>query len=205
MILSDKPEKILYGDGYITDSLGALSFRISAKSFYQVNSVQAERLYRIAMKMARLTGFDEVLDAYCGTGTIALTAAKWGAGHVTGIELNPSAVSDAVENAKQNNISNADFVCSDASVYFKQLAREGRRADVVFLDPPRSGSDERFLASLIKLKPKTVIYISCNPETLERDLRYLTSMGPYTVRGIQPVDMFPHTPHVETVALLSKT
>ena len=203
MVLSDGPCKVIYGEGWIEDELCGLRFRISAKSFYQVNAYQAARLYTIAMRMARFKGSEYVIDAYCGTGTIGLIAASWGAGSVTGIELNPSAVEDAKANAELNNITNASFICADASAELKRMAKEGSTADVVFLDPPRSGSDERFLASVIKLSPKTVIYISCNPETLARDLRYLTKMGPYKMVGAQPVDMFPQTGHVETVALIS--
>ena len=204
MVLSDGPCTVLYGEGWIEDVLCGLRFRISAKSFYQVNASQAARLYTIAMRMARFKGNESVIDAYCGTGTIGLVATSWGAGHVTGIELNSSAVEDAVENARINGIENATFICADASAELKKMAKEGARADVVFLDPPRSGSDERFLASLIKLAPETVIYISCNPETLARDLRYLTKMGPYRMVGAQPVDMFPQTSHIETCVLLGK-
>ncbi|MCQ2411616.1 MAG: 23S rRNA (uracil(1939)-C(5))-methyltransferase RlmD [Sphaerochaetaceae bacterium] len=204
MVLSDGPCKVLYGDGYVEDTLCGLRFRISAKSFYQVNPSQAAKLYTIAMRMARFSGNETVIDAYCGTGTIGLVAASWGAGHVTGIELNPDAVEDAKANAVLNDLTNADFICGDASVVMKQMAKEGRSADVVFMDPPRSGSDERFLASVIKLSPKTVVYISCNPETLARDLRYLTSMGPYRMVGAQPVDMFPQTEHVECVCLIER-
>lgn len=204
MVLGDDPEKVLYGPGYIEDQLCGLTFRISAKSFYQVNPVQTAILYTIAMRMARLSGKESVIDAYCGTGTIGLVAAKNGAAHVLGIELNPDAVRDAVSNAQRNGIENAEFVCDDASKYLKRLASEKQRVDVLFLDPPRAGSDEQFLASLIRLAPDTVVYISCNPLTLERDLRYLLKFGPYEVRGIQPVDLFPWTEHVETVVLLSR-
>lgn len=204
MVLGDEPEMILYGPGYIEDRLCGLTFRISAKSFYQVNPVQTKVLYEIAMRMARLTGKESVIDAYCGTGTIGLVAARNGAAQVLGIELNPDAVRDAVSNASLNGIENVQFVCDDASKYLKRLAAEKQHVDVVFLDPPRAGSDEQFLASLIRLAPDTVVYISCNPLTLERDLRYLLDFGPYEVRGIQPVDLFPYTEHVETVVLLTK-
>lgn len=204
MVLTDGPIRTLYGEGFIQDNLCNLSFRISARSFYQVNATQAAKLYTIAMRMARFKGNENVIDAYCGTGTIGLIASSWGAGHVTGIELNPDAVEDAVFNASLNGLQNVSFICADASVEMKKMAKEGAKVDVVFLDPPRSGSDERFLASLIKLSPKTVIYISCNPETLARDLRYLTKMGPYKMVGAQPVDMFPQTSHIETCVLLCK-
>ncbi|MBO6000647.1 MAG: 23S rRNA (uracil(1939)-C(5))-methyltransferase RlmD [Spirochaetales bacterium] len=205
MVLSDGPIRTLYGEGFIQDNLCNLSFRISARSFYQVNATQAAKLYTIAMRMARFKGNENVIDAYCGTGTIGLIASSWGAGHVTGIELNPDAVEDAVFNASLNNLQNVSFICADASVEMKKMAKEGAKVDVVFLDPPRSGSDERFLASLIRLAPKTVIYISCNPETLARDLRYITKMGPYKMVGAQPVDMFPQTSHIESCVLLERT
>lgn len=209
MVLSSNPCKLIWGQGWIEDELCGLRFRISAKSFYQVNPTQAARLYTIAMRMARLSQTDVVVDAYCGTGTIGLIASKWGAGRVLGIELNPSAVEDAHENAALNGIENASFVCGDASEVLKAMSKgslEGydSTADVVFLDPPRSGSDERFLSSVIRLAPKTIVYISCNAQTLARDLRYLTTMGPYRMYGAQPVDMFPQTTHVETVALLTR-
>lgn len=209
MVLSSNPCKLIWGQGWIEDELCGLRFRISAKSFYQVNPTQAARLYTIAMRMARLSQTDVVVDAYCGTGTIGLIASKWGAGRVLGIELNPSAVEDARENAALNGIENASFVCGDASEVLKAMSKgslEGydSTADVVFLDPPRSGSDERFLSSVIRLAPKTIVYISCNAQTLARDLRYLTTMGPYRMYGAQPVDMFPQTTHVETVALLTR-
>ena len=204
MVLSDGPCKVLYGDGWIQDEMCGLKFRISARSFYQVNAIQATRLYTIAMRMARFKGNESVIDAYCGTGTIGLIASSWGAGHVTGIELNPDAVEDAKENARLNGLESVDFICADASSHMKEMAKSGVTADTVFLDPPRSGSDERFLASLIRLNPKTVVYISCNPETLARDLRYLTKMGPYRMVGAQPVDMFPQTSHCETIALMSR-
>ena len=161
-------------------------------------------LYTIAMRMAQLKPTDKVIDAYCGTGTIALIAASKGAGEVLGLEVNQEAIEDARFNAQANNLENVSFVCEDASAYLKKLAKEKQNCDVLFLDPPRSGSDERFLAAAIKLAPRKIVYISCNPQTLERDLRYVMRFSDYRVDGIQPVDMFPHTDHVETVALLSR-
>lgn len=228
MVLSDSPCKLIWGQSWIEDELCGLRFRISAKSFYQVNTVQAAKLYTIAMRMARLSGTETVIDAYCGTGTIGLISSRWGAGRIIGIELNESAVADAIENATLNGISNATFLCGDASVILKDMAKghvwfgqEGNnligldpaqkdgytqisKADVLFMDPPRSGSDERFLSSVIKISPKTIVYISCNPQTLARDLRYLTINGPYRMIGAQPVDLFPQTSHVETVVLLTR-
>ncbi len=201
MVLGERNITI-YGPGYIEDTLCGCRFRISPSSFYQVNPVQTEVLYQKAMEFAGLTGKERVLDAYCGIGTIGLIAAGK-AGQVIGVELNRSAVSDAIGNAKANKISNARFYQGDAGEFMVQLARQREQMDVVFMDPPRAGSDEAFLSSLVQLSPGRVVYISCNPETQARDLKYLKKKG-YTVKKIQPVDMFPMTGHVETVVLLSK-
>ena len=203
MVLGEQ-EKVLYGPGKIQDILCGCRFQISAKSFYQINPAQTEALYLKAMEYAGLTGSETVIDAYCGIGTIGLVAAKRGAKKVVGVELNRDAVKDAIENAKLNKLSNAWFCAGDAGEFMLEMSLEKEPADVVFMDPPRAGSDRTFLSSLIALSPKKVVYISCNPETQQRDLRYLTSKGPYRVTRIQPVDMFPHTNHVETVALLQK-
>ena len=200
MVLGEQ-EKVLYGPGSIEDTLCGCVFRISAKSFYQVNPLQTEVLYRKTMEFAALTGNETVIDAYCGIGTIGLIASKRAA-QVIGVEANRDAVKDAIANAKRNRIRNASFYHADAGEFMTGMAEEGEKADVVFLDPPRAGSDKAFLSSLITLSPKKVIYISCNPETLQRDLYFLTRNG-YQVRKIQPVDMFPHTNHVETVVMLS--
>lgn len=201
MVLGDRTQT-LYGDGYITDILCGLTFRISAKSFYQINPVQCEVLYKTAADFAQFDKRDIVYDAYCGIGTIGLTASKH-VRRVVGIELNTDAAKDAVQNALINNISNADFVCADAAEYFEQSVRAEKRPDVVMMDPPRSGSSPRFLSALSKMQPSRIIYISCNPETQARDLLFLCKRG-YKVRKIQPVDMFPHTNHVETVVALTK-
>ena len=203
MVLGEQ-EKVLYGSGKIQDILCGCRFQISAKSFYQINPAQTEALYLKAMEYAGLTGSETVIDAYCGIGTIGLVAAKQGAKKVVGVELNRDAVKDAIGNAKLNKLSNAWFCAGDAGEFMLEMSLEKEPADVVFMDPPRAGSDRTFLSSLIALSPKKVVYISCNPETQQRDLRYLTSKGPYRVTRIQPVDMFPHTNHVETVCLLSK-
>ena len=203
MVLGEQ-EKVLYGPGKIQDILCGCRFQISAKSFYQINPAQTEALYLKAMEYAGLTGSETVIDAYCGIGTIGLVAAKRGAKKVVGVELNRDAVKDAIENAKLNKLSNAWFCAGDAGEFMLEMSLEKEPADVVFMDPPRAGSDRTFLSSLIALSPQKVVYISCNPETQQRDLRYLTSKGPYRVTRIQPVDMFPHTNHVETVVLLSK-
>ena len=201
LVLGDR-EEVLYGNGYIEDTLCGCIFRISPKSFYQINPVQTEKLYGKAMELAELDKDTKVLDAYCGIGTIGLVAAKT-AGNVIGVELNPDAVKDAISNAKRNDAKNARFYCADAGDFMQELAENGERFDVIFMDPPRSGSSKKFIESLAVASPKKVVYISCNPETLARDLQMITKKG-YKVRKICPVDMFPHTNHIETVCLLSK-
>ncbi len=201
-VLLGDTEKVLYGPGYIEDKLCGCNFRISAKSFYQINPVQTQILYEKAIEYAGLTGTETVIDAYCGIGTIGL-AASGGAKNVIGVEVNRDAVRDAITNARSNGIKNAYFYTADAGELMSGMAEEKEKADVVFMDPPRAGSDERFLSSLVKLSPERVVYISCNPETQERDLLYLTSHG-YRVERIQPVDMFPHTNHVETIVLIQR-
>ncbi len=202
MVLGEK-EQVIYGKGYIEDELCGRRFKISAKSFYQVNSVQTEALYAKAAEYAQLTGKETVVDAYCGIGTIALAVAGQ-AGKVIGVELNKDAVRDAVTNAKINQIKNADFYQNDAGHFLTQMADAGEKVDVVFMDPPRSGSTEEFLDALIRICPKRIVYISCEPETLARDLKYLTRKSGYRVREITPVDMFPFTGHVECVVLMSR-
>lgn len=200
LVLGER-ENVLYGTGKIEDELCGLTFRISPRSFYQINPVQTEVLYNTAMEYADMSGREKVIDAYCGIGTIGLVASKR-AGEVIGVELNRDAVHDAISNAKRNGIKNVRFFCDDAGEFMLGMAQDGERADIVFMDPPRAGSDECFLSSLVTLAPKKIVYISCNPETQQRDLRLLTKRG-YKVEKIQPVDMFPHTNHVETVVMLS--
>lgn len=197
-----RQEKTLFGPGFIEDRLCGCSFRISAQSFYQINPVQTQILYEKAMEFAALTGRETVIDAYCGTGTIGLIAAKRGAKLTVGVESNREAVRDAAANAKRNSIPNARFYCADAGEWMRQMAASGERADVVFMDPPRAGSGEAFLSALAALGPRRVVYISCNPETLARDVLALAKQG-YRTQKIQPVDMFPYTNHIETVVLLS--
>lgn len=192
---------VLYGKGYIEDILCGCAFRISPQSFYQVNPVQTEILYQRAIEYAALTGKERVIDAYCGIGTIGILAASK-AGEVIGVELNRDAVKDARLNAKRNGISNIRFCEGDAGEFMTAMADAGEKADVVFMDPPRTGSDEAFLSSLIKLGPKRIVYISCGPESLARDLKYLTRKG-YEVKKVQPVDLFCFTEHVETVVMIS--
>lgn len=200
MVLGDW-EKPIYGKGFIRDRLCGCTFRISPKSFYQVNPVQTEVLYRTAVQFAGLTGKETVIDAYCGIGTIGLAAAKH-AKKVIGVELNKDAVRDARINARENKVSHVEFRQGDAGEFMAAMADRGEHAEVVFMDPPRSGSDKKFLASVVKLAPGKVVYISCEPVTLERDLKYLTKHG-YEVKKVQPVDMFPFTEKIETVCLLS--
>lgn len=200
MVLGER-DIVLYGKGYIEDTLCGCTFRISPQSFYQINPVQTERLYQTAIDYAELTGKERVIDAYCGIGTIGMVASQK-AREVIGVELNRNAVKDARINAKLNQIKNITFYEGDAGKFMVSMAEEGEKADVVFMDPPRSGSDEAFLSSVIKLAPKRIVYVSCGPDTLARDLKYLTGHG-YKVKKIQPVDMFGFTQHTETVCLLS--
>ncbi len=200
MILGNE-EVTLYGRGYIEDVLCGVRFQISAKSFYQVNPIQTEVLYNKAIEMAGLKGDETVIDAYCGIGTIGLILSHK-VKNVIGVELNKDAVKDAIKNARNNNIKNTYFYNEDAGDFILKAANENKKIDLVIMDPPRSGSDEKFLSSLVKLSPEKVVYVSCNPITQERDLRYLVKNG-YKVKEIQPVDMFPQTSHVETCVLLS--
>ena len=201
MVLGDK-ETVLYGKGYIEDILCGCVFRISPKSFYQINPIQTEILYNKAIDFAELNGKERVIDAYCGIGTIGIVASKK-AGEVIGCELNPDAVRDAKVNAKINDIKNIQFICADAGEFMLSLKDQGEKCDVLFMDPPRAGSDKKFLSSAVALMPEKIVYISCNPETQQRDLTYLIRNG-YKVKKIQPVDMFPYTNHVECIALLCK-
>lgn len=201
MVLGER-DIVIYGKGYIRDTLCGCTFRISPQSFYQVNPVQTEILYKTAIEYAGLGRKETVIDAYCGIGTIGLVAAKR-AKNIIGVELNPDAVRDARINAKENKITNARFYQGDAGEFMENMAENGEHADVVFMDPPRIGSDKKFMSSVIKLNPSRIVYISCGPETLARDLEYLTKHG-YDVRKIQPVDMFSFTDHCENICLLTK-
>ena len=196
--------RTLYGPGKITDTLCGLQFAISPRSFYQVNPEQTEVLYAKAIEFAALTGKETVIDAYCGIGTIGLCAAGR-AKQVIGVERNPDAVRNACANAAANKINNARFICADATDWMRAAAQPNSglpHPDVVFLDPPREGSTPACIDAVAAMKPKRVVYVSCNPETLARDLTHLTRRG-WKALKIQPVDMFPHTEHVETVVLLS--
>lgn len=199
-VLGDK-EKVLYGKGFITDILLGKKFKISAKSFYQINSQQCEVLYTKALELANLSKTDILFDAYCGVGTIGLIASDKVA-KVISVEIVKDAVSDAIQNAKMNNIKNVHFFCDDASNFMKNMAVKKEKVDVLIMDPPRKGSDERFLNAAVKLSPKKIVYISCDPRTQVIDLKHLLENG-YQITAIQPVDMFPHTSHIENIVVLS--
>lgn len=192
----------LYGKGYIEDVLCGLTFRISPSSFYQINSIQTEVLYNKAVEFAGLTGKERVIDAYCGIGTIGMAAAKH-AKEVIGVELNQDAVRDAITNAKRNQMRHITFYNRDAGEFMVELAAKNEKTDVVFMDPPRAGSTPEFIDSVAVLKPERVVYVSCNPETLARDLKYFVKKG-YRPVKCQPVDMFPFTDDVETCCLLTR-
>jgi 23S rRNA (uracil1939-C5)-methyltransferase len=199
VILGER-EHVLYGRGFIEDSLCGVSFQISSKSFYQTNPKMTEILYSKAMEAAKLTSTDVVFDAYSGIGTIGLIAAK-SVKDVVSVEIIPAAVRDAINNAKRNAITNFHEYADDASSFINRLAQEGKKIDVLFMDPPRKGSDERFLDALCRLKPNRLVYISCDPSTLARDVAYIQKS--YRIESIQPVDMFPQSFHVETVVALT--
>lgn len=202
MTLGNK-EYVLYGKGTIQDIICKCKFNVSPKSFYQVNSIQTEILYNKAIEMANLTGKETVLDAYCGTGTIGIIASKYSK-FVTGVELNPQAIIDAKINSELNGVKNIRFYQKDAGAFLNDLTEdEEMNLDVMFIDPPRAGCSKEFLNSVSKITPKTIVYISCNPVTQQRDVLFLTKQG-YNVKEVQPVDMFPHTNHVECIMLISK-
>lgn len=195
VILGEK-EEVLFGSGYIQDSILGISFHISSKSFFQVNPIQVEKLYKTAIKFAKLTENDEVLDAYAGVATIGILCAKE-AKHVTSVELVKEACKNAIENAKRNNIKNISIIEEDCT---KFLLTNDKHFDVVMLDPPRKGSTPEFLNALIKNKPDRIVYISCEPSTLARDLAIFKEQ--YQIVEVQPVDMFSRSFHVETVVIL---
>lgn len=204
-VILGKRERVLYGPGHIEDDICGCTFRISPSSFYQTNPSQAERLYQIAIEMAGLRPEDRFGDAYCGTGTIGIAAAKASGARLLGVERNPEAVEDARINAAVNGLNpdQAEFMVGDAGSVFARMARAGESLDVVFMDPPRAGANQAFLANLSRLSPRRVVYISCNPRSQMHDIQQLRRNG-YQVKRIVPVDMFPHTDHVETVMLLER-
>lgn len=201
-VITGKKCRNLYGDGTITDELCGLKFRISPLSFYQVNRDQAEKLYSIAADFADLKQGETLMDLYCGTGTIGLSMAHH-AGKLIGVEIIPQAIEDAKKNAERNGIVNAEFICADASQAAEQLQQRNIRADCIILDPPRKGCDASVVHAAARMQPKRIVYVSCDPATLARDLKLFVSLG-FHVDCVTPVDMFPRTPHVETVVLMSR-
>ncbi len=201
-VVLGKENRVLWGDGYIKDNIGDVEFKISPNSFYQVNNPQTQRLYEIVRSMANMTGKEIVWDIYCGIGTIGQYIAK-DAKKIIGIEIVPQAVEDARKNAEMNKIGNSEYHCGLAERIAPKLVGNTDAPDVVVLDPPRKGCEEVLLDTVVKLKPKRIVYVSCKPSTLARDLKYLESRG-YKTCEIVPVDMFPGTSHIETVALLTK-
>lgn len=193
---------VLYGEDHIKDYIGNFRFNISPLSFFQVNPVQTEVLYNKALEYANLTGEEIVFDAYCGTGTISLFLAQK-AKKVYGVEIVPQAIENAIENAKQNNVENVEFIVGESETVIPKLIEEGIKADVIVVDPPRKGCEKSLLEAIAKSNPKRIVYVSCDPATLARDLAILNELG-YKTNEVQPVDMFPQTAHVECVALIEK-
>lgn len=200
VILGER-EQVLFGPGYIEDILSGMRFKIAAKSFFQVNAVQTEVLYQTAIDFASIQPTDEVLDAYCGVGTIGMLAAKQ-AKFVEGVEVIPAAIVNAKTNAHLNHMHNIEFHVGDAGQFLVQQQRHGKLYDVVFVDPPRQGLDESFIHTLLKILPNRIVYVSCDPSTLTRDLRTLSHK--YEINKVQAVDMFAQTHHVETCVLLTR-
>ncbi len=202
MVLGTRSET-LFGPGYITDELCGRRFRLSPTAFYQINPIQTEKLYAKAIEYAQLTGRETVIDAYCGIGTIGIIASDRAA-KVIGAELNAEAVKDAVYNAKLNQVSNIRFVAADAGKFMVEMTKDGsEKIDVVLMDPPRSGSSEEFLRCVITAAPERIVYVSCGPDSLARDLKYLTAHG-YRMEHAECFDLFPHTEHTESIALLER-
>ena len=199
-VIMGRDTQLLWGRSTIIDSLGQLNFHISPRSFFQINTRQAERLYEQALSYADLHGTETVIDAYCGTGTITLFLAQK-ARKVYGIEIVQPAILDARKNARDNHVKNAEFIVGDATAVMPALYKQGIRPDVVVVDPPRAGCTETVLRTFANMKPQRIIYVSCNPATLARDLAILKDLG-YAAQEVQPVDLFPQTSHVETITLL---
>ena len=199
-VIMGEKNKVLYGEGYIYDYIGDFKFKISPLSFFQVNPVQTEVLYNKALEYANLTGEETVIDAYCGIGTISLFMSQK-AKYVYGVEVVGQAIEDARENARINGVTNVEFILGESETVIPKLYEQGIKADVIVVDPPRKGCDEKLLETIINMAPKRMVYVSCNPATLARDLKYMVSNG-YEVKEVQPVDQFPQTVHVECVALL---
>jgi 23S rRNA (uracil1939-C5)-methyltransferase len=195
--------RTLFGERVIMDEIDDLTFEISPLSFYQINSVQTEKLYSKTLEYAGLTGKEVVFDLYCGIGSISLFLAKQ-AKKVYGVEIVEEAIKDAKKNAIRNNIQNVDFIQGKAEEVLPQMAEKGVTADVIVVDPPRKGCDQSLLETIIEMMPERIVYVSCKPSTLARDLKFIAENG-YSLEKVQPVDMFPHSTHVETVCLLKKT
>ena len=193
----------LWGQEWLEETLCGMTFRLSVPSFFQINHAQTEELYAKALEFAQLTGTETVLDLYCGIGTISLALAQK-AGKVIGAEIVPQAIEDAIENAKRNGVTNADFFCGDAGAIAQKLAGDGVRPDVICVDPPRKGLSPEVPAVLAQMAPRRIVYVSCDPATLARDVKRLEELG-YKAVNAQAVDLFPRTAHVETVVLLSKS
>ena len=200
-VITGKKCRTLYGDGYITDILCDMKFRISPLSFYQVNRTQAEKLYQKAAEFANLNKNETLLDMYCGTGTIGLTMANY-VKNLIGVEIIPQAVEDAKNNAVLNEISNAEFICADASQAAKILQKHNVKPDCIVLDPPRKGCESSLIDTISEMSPERIVYVSCDPATLARDIKLFSEKG-YFVEKAVPVDLFPRTTHVETVVLMS--
>ena len=200
-ILGDKQE-IIWGRDYIFDSIGEIRYKINYRSFYQVNPYTTKKLYDKVKELCALTGDEEVFDLYCGTGTIGLYLASE-AKKVTGIEIIPQAVENARENARINGIENSEFHCGKAEELCPEMAKSGARADVVVLDPPRKGCERQLLEAAVEMNPRRIVYVSCNPSTMARDCAILRELG-YTLTEATPFDQFPHTAHVECVAVMVK-
>lgn len=201
VILGDE-NIVLYGEDVYHDTLLGHTFSISSKSFYQINPVQTERLYQIALDAAKLTGKETVIDAFCGIGTLSISLAEK-AQHVFGLEIVPDAIEMAERNAKENNISNITFEVGAAEELLPKWVENGRKADVILVDPPRKGLEAAFIDAAVEMNPERIVYVSCNPSTLARDLALFDEKG-YQAREVQPVDMFPQTLHVESVVALEK-
>src|SRR5690625_2006927 len=201
-VILGKETNHLWGASYIHDKIGDLTFAISAKSFYQVNPEQTEKLYDITLQYANIGANDIVIDAYCGIGTISLFLAQK-AKKVYGVEVVPEAVNDAKKNARLNGQENVEFVVGTAEKVMPWWTAQGLKPDVIVVDPPRKGCDEALLQAMINMQPKRIVYVSCNPSTLARDLRILEDGG-FKTEEVQPVDMFPQTYHVETITLLQR-
>lgn len=201
-VILGRETKVLWGKPTIKAQLGKLSFNVSARSFFQVNTKQAEVLYDTALEYAQLTGKETVIDAYCGTGTISLYLAQK-ARKVYGVEIVSPAIEDAKKNARENGIRNAEFIVGDCTKVMPRLYKQGVRPDVVVVDPPRAGCTPVVLETFANMKPQRIVYVSCNPATLARDVEILDGLG-YKCEKVQPVDMFSHSSHVESVALINR-